>query len=111
MRLRLRDRVVEIDRPLIMGIVNASPESFSDGASVGGLDQQVERALSLGADAVDVGGEAGVTGRPPLAASVEAGRGVPLVERLPAGGGGGSGCTAEAGGARAALDGAAATVN
>ena len=27
-----------------MGIVNASPESFSDGASVGGLDEQVERA-------------------------------------------------------------------
>src|SRR5205085_3400703 len=82
MTLRLRDRVIEIDRPLVMGIVNASPESFSDGASVGGLDEQVERALSLGADIVDVGGESGVTGMPPLAPSEEAARVVPLVERV-----------------------------
>jgi dihydropteroate synthase len=82
MRLRLRDRVVEIDRPLLMGIVNASPESFSDGASVGGLDEQVERALSLGADIVDVGGESGVTGMEPLPPAQEAARVVPLVERL-----------------------------
>ena len=68
MKLRLRDRVISLDRPLVMGIVNASPESFSDGASVGGLEQQVERALSLGADIVDVGGESGVTDRPPVPA-------------------------------------------
>jgi dihydropteroate synthase len=82
MRLRLRDTLIEIDRPLVMGIVNASPESFSDGASVGGIDQQVERALSLGADIVDVGGESGVTGMPALTVSEEAARVVPLVERL-----------------------------
>jgi dihydropteroate synthase len=82
MRLRLRDRVIELDRPLVMGIVNASPESFSDGSSVGGLDEQVERALSLGADIVDVGGESGVTGVPPLPPAEEAARVVPLVERL-----------------------------
>jgi dihydropteroate synthase len=82
MRLRLRDRVIEIDRPLVMGIVNASPESFSDGGTVGGLDEQVERALSLGADIVDVGGESGVTGMPPLSPAEEAARVVPLVERL-----------------------------
>jgi dihydropteroate synthase len=111
MRLRLRDRVVELDRPLLMGIVNASPESFSDGASVGGLDQQVERAVSLGADIVDVGGESGVTDRPPLDASVEAARVVPLVERLAAEGLVVSVDTWKAEVARAALDAGAAMIN
>jgi dihydropteroate synthase len=111
MRLRLRDRVIELDRPLVMGIVNASPESFSDGASVGGLDQQVERALSLGADIVDVGGESGVTGVPPLPASEEAARVVPLVERLAGEGLVVSVDTWKAEVAQAALDAGAAMIN
>ncbi|MFL5909701.1 MAG: dihydropteroate synthase [Gaiellaceae bacterium] len=89
MILRLRDRTLELEpgRPLVMGIVNASPESFSDGVAVGGLDDQVRRALALrdeGADLIDVGGESGVTDRPPISADEEAGRVVPLVERLAA---------------------------
>ena len=84
MRLRLRDRVLDIEpgRPLVMGIVNASPESFSDGAAVGDLDAQVERAVAMNADIVDVGGESGVTDRPPVSAAEEAARVVPLVSRL-----------------------------
>ena len=94
MRLRLRDRVIELlpGEPLVMGIVNASPESFSDGASVGGLDEQVERALALGADLIDVGGESGVTDRPPVSADDEPERVVALVERL-----GGAGVTVSGG--------------
>jgi dihydropteroate synthase len=111
MRLRLRDRFVEFDGPLVMGIVNASPESFSDGAAVGHLDDQVERALAMGADIVDVGGESGVTGRPPLDASVEAARVVPLVERLAAEGLVVSVDTWKAEVARAALDAGAAMIN
>jgi dihydropteroate synthase len=85
MRLRLRDRVLELDGgPLVIGIVNASPESFSDGARIGGLDDQVERALAMGADLIDVGGESGVTDRPPVPAEEETARVVPLVERLAA---------------------------
>ena len=84
MRLRLRDRVLDLEpgRPLLMGIVNASPESFSDGALVGDLDAQVERALEMQADIIDVGGESGVTDRPPVSAEEEAARVVPLVARL-----------------------------
>ena len=67
-----------------MGIVNASPESFSDGAAVGSLDEQVERALALKADIIDVGGESGVTDRPAVSAEEEAARVVPLVRRLSA---------------------------
>ena len=111
MRLRLRDSVVDLDRPLLMGIVNASPESFSDGASVGSLDEQVERALAMGADIVDVGGESGVTDRAPLPAAEETARVVPLVERLAAEGVVVSVDTWKAEVARAALDAGAAMIN
>jgi dihydropteroate synthase len=109
--LRLRDRVVQLDRPLIMGIVNASPESFSDGDAVGGLDQQVERALAMGADIVDVGGESGVTDRPPVSPEEEAARVVPLVERLAAAGVVVSVDTWKASVARAAVDAGASMIN
>src|SRR3712207_8057426 len=68
-----------------MGIVNASPESFSDGERVGGLEAQVERALRLraeGASIIDVGGESGVSDRPAVGEQEEIDRVVPLIERL-----------------------------
>ena len=70
-----------------MGIVNASPESFSDGRDVGDLERQVERALGQredGADLIEVGGESGVTDRPSVPLEVEIARVAPLVERLAA---------------------------
>jgi dihydropteroate synthase len=74
-------------KPLIMGIVNASPESFSDGGRYATLHDQVLRALELveqGADLIDVGGESGVTGIAAVAAAEEKRRVVPLVEKLAA---------------------------
>ena len=87
MILRLGERSFEPAKgsPLVMGIVNASPESFSDGGRWATFDAQLERALELaaqGADLIDVGGESGVTGIPEVAATEEARRVVPLVERL-----------------------------
>ncbi|MFL5779897.1 MAG: dihydropteroate synthase [Thermoleophilaceae bacterium] len=115
-RLLLRGHQLEPapERPLIMGIVNASPESFSDGAEVGGLEQQLEHALRLrdeGADIVDVGGESGATDRPAVDAADEAARVVPLVERLVAEGVVVSVDTWKAEVARAALAAGAALVN
>jgi len=86
-RLRLRERAVELEpgRPLVMGIVNAGPDSFSDERRLTTLDAQVEHALALvadGADLVDVGGESGVTYTGVTDAGEEAARVVPLVERL-----------------------------
>jgi len=87
MILRLGERRFELQKgaPLVMGIVNASPESFSDGGRWATLDDQVERALELvaeGAHVIDVGGESGVTGIAAIAADEETRRVVPLVERL-----------------------------
>src|SRR3954454_16033983 len=96
---------------LVMGIANASPESFSDGHAIGGLDDQVARALALGADLVDVGGETGVTDRPAVSADEEAARVVPLVERLAAKGVLVSVDTWKAPVARAAIEAGAAMIN
>jgi len=85
--LRIPGRTLEIEpgRPLLMGIVNASPESFSDGGMTGDLDAQVRLAheqIDQGADLIDVGGESGVTDMPSIGAEEESRRVVPLVERL-----------------------------
>ena len=112
MNLRLRDRVVELrdGAPLVMGVVNASPESFSGGGEVDG----VEQALALrdaGADLIDVGGESGVTDRDPVPVEEEIRRVVPLVEPLAGLGVTVSVDTWKAAVARAAIEAGAAMVN
>lgn len=75
------------ERPWLMGIVNATPDSFSDAGAYPDLDARVARAAQLlqgGADIIDVGGESGITLRPPVAVAQEIERVVPLVRRLTA---------------------------
>ena len=72
-------------RPLLMGIVNATPDSFSDGGLAQTLEARLELArtlLSDGAGVIDIGGESGVTNRPPVAAEEEIARVVPLIEAV-----------------------------
>jgi dihydropteroate synthase len=72
-------------RPWLMGIVNASPDSFSDDGEHRTLEQQValaRRLLQDGADLIDVGGESSVTNRPEVEPEVEIKRVVPLIERI-----------------------------
>ncbi|HEY2654410.1 MAG TPA: dihydropteroate synthase, partial [Solirubrobacteraceae bacterium] len=61
-------------RPWLMGVVNATPDSFSDDGAHRTLDQRVELAQSLldaGADIIDIGGESGRTDQPPVDAEEE----------------------------------------
>jgi dihydropteroate synthase len=85
-RLRACELTLELgDRPWLMGIVNASPDSFSDGGMHRGLDAQLALARELqdaGADILDIGGESATTGRPPVAPAEEIELVVPLVERV-----------------------------
>jgi dihydropteroate synthase len=85
-RLRARDRTLQLgERPCLMGIVNASPDSFSDGGLYASLDARVELARELlgdGAEILDIGGESASTGRAPLAAAEEIELVVPLVRRI-----------------------------
>ena len=115
-RLRLRDRTVTIEpgHPLVMGIVNANPDSFSDDVRTDTLEDQVQRALTLvadGADLVDVGGESGVTYNAATPPELEIARVVPLVERLVAEGVFVSVDTWKAVVARAAVEAGAAMLN
>jgi dihydropteroate synthase len=84
--LRTSDGEVALGgRPLLMGIVNATPDSFSDGGLSQTLAARVDRARSLlaaGADLIDIGGESGVTNRPAVTAAEEIARVVPLIERV-----------------------------
>jgi dihydropteroate synthase len=68
-----------------MGVVNASPDSFSDGGRYPTLEHRLELAgelLSDGADILDIGGESASTDRPPVAPEQEIERVVPLIERV-----------------------------
>jgi dihydropteroate synthase len=86
MRLKLRDRELELraGEPLLMGIVNAGPDSFSD-PGLRDPDELLQGAQLLvdeGATLIDVGGESGRTDREAVAVDEEIARVVPLVERL-----------------------------
>ncbi len=70
--------------PLLMGIVNAGPDSFSDPGrrELGELAARAAALVVEGAAIVDVGGESGRTDRPPVSEQEEIERVAPLVERL-----------------------------
>jgi dihydropteroate synthase len=78
-------RLLLLDRPRVMGIVNVTPDSFSDGGQHETLESAVAHGLKLaaeGADALDVGGESTRPGATPVALEQELQRVVPVVERL-----------------------------
>ena len=80
--LRVRGRDIVVDSTLVMGVVNASPESFSDRGRFTSIESQRELAASLvesGADIIDIGGQSAVTNQAELSASLEADRVLPLV--------------------------------
>jgi dihydropteroate synthase len=74
-----------VGEPRLMGVVNATPDSFSDGGVHRTLEEGVQLADSLltaGADIIDIGGESGVTNRPAISPEEEIQRVVPLIERI-----------------------------
>ena len=83
--LRLCGRVIELGRaPLLMGIVNATPDSFSDAGDHPDLEARAVELLDAGADLIDVGGETASGHHPAVRAQEEIERVVPLIERLAA---------------------------
>jgi dihydropteroate synthase len=78
-------RRLSLERPLIMGILNVTPDSFSDGGCYSTVEQAVERALQLeaeGADLLDIGGESTRPGAPLISAEEEQERVLPVIEAL-----------------------------
>ncbi len=76
---------LSFERPLVMGILNVTPDSFSDGgqyAMQGDALRQAERMMLEGADIIDIGGESTRPGAPPVPLDQELERVIPLIEQL-----------------------------
>ena len=84
-RLTCGIHAINGDRPVIMGILNVTPDSFSDGGKFSGLDaamRQVELMVSEGVDIIDIGGESTRPGSDPVAAGEQIQRVVPVIEAI-----------------------------
>lgn len=84
-RWRIREGTIALDRPVVMGILNLTPDSFSDGGRFLGLDDAVRRAREMaaeGADLIDLGGESTRPGAAEVSAHEEAARVVPVLRAL-----------------------------
>ena len=84
--LRIRGKTVELGRrALIMGILNVTPDSFSDGGRFSDYERAVAHAFELisqGADILDIGGESTRPGSEPVGVEVEIERVVPLIRAV-----------------------------
>jgi dihydropteroate synthase len=80
-----RDMFSQFDKPLIMGILNITPDSFSDGGKYTSIDdalQQVERMLAEGVDIIDIGGESTRPGSDSVAAVEQQQRVIPVITAI-----------------------------
>ena len=85
MTLQLNKHVFDLKRPLIMGILNITPDSFSDGGQYLTFDTALKRAHQMieeGVDIIDIGGESTRPGSDPVSADEELKRIMPIIEAL-----------------------------
>jgi len=78
---------LRLERPLIMGILNVTPDSFSDGGSFSDAGRALDRAREMveeGADILDIGGESSRPGAEPVAVEEELRRVMPVLEKIAA---------------------------
>ena len=83
--LQGRDCSVDLRLPVIMGILNVTPDSFSDGGDFSHQDNALRQALAMenaGAGIIDVGGESTRPGAPAVSIEEEIARVVPVIERI-----------------------------
>jgi dihydropteroate synthase len=111
---RISDRTLTLDRPLVMGIVNVTPDSFSDGGKFVDSKAAIAHSRQLiadGADILDIGGESTRPGATPVSESDEMQRVLPVIAALAKDGAVISVDTSKAEVARRALDSGATIVN
>ncbi|MBA3506354.1 MAG: dihydropteroate synthase [Betaproteobacteria bacterium] len=83
--LRCGRQLLDLARPLVMGILNVTPDSFSDDGAFFDRERALDHARGMtadGADLIDIGGESTRPGSEPVAETVELARVIPLVETL-----------------------------
>lgn len=79
------DKIINFNSPKIMGIVNVTPDSFSDGGKYFTIDDAVNHALKLideGADIIDIGGESTRPGSDPVTMEEELKRTIPVIKNI-----------------------------
>lgn len=83
--LNCKGRLLVIDKPLVMGIINATPDSFYSGSRFTGVDQIVaiaEKMLNDGADILDIGGQSTRPGSEKVSINEEKGRVIPAIKEI-----------------------------
>ena len=82
-QLIVRGLTLDIGRPLIMAVINATPDSFSDAGKYSTLEARMERTqevLAQGADILDIGGQSAITGVPEISEDEEIERITPVIQ-------------------------------
>jgi dihydropteroate synthase len=88
--LQLRTRLLDLSAPVVMGVLNVTPDSFSDGGSFAEPARALARARALtaeGAALLDIGGESTRPGAPPVGVAEEMARVIPVISAVAAIGG------------------------
>ena len=83
--LNCKGRLLVIDKPLVMGIINATPDSFFGGSRFNGVDEivaEAEKMLNDGADIIDIGGQSTRPGSELISADEEIERVVPAIKAI-----------------------------
>jgi dihydropteroate synthase len=83
--LRCGDKILDLTRPVVMGVLNVTPDSFSDGGRFVSVTAAVEQGVRMaaeGAALIDVGGESTRPGAEPVGTAEELRRVIPVIERL-----------------------------
>jgi dihydropteroate synthase len=85
MRLYLRHDFLEMEEPVVMGVLNVTPDSFSDGGRFFEYDcalKQAEQLVKDGADIIDIGGESSRPGAQEVSTEEEIDRIMPIIEKV-----------------------------
>ena len=85
MEIRFQNQIMDLSFPQVMGIVNMTPDSFSDGGNYNNLDDAMRRVDSMiqaGASFIDVGGESTRPGAAEVSVEEELDRVIPLIEKI-----------------------------
>ncbi|NAZ45938.1 dihydropteroate synthase [Vibrio toranzoniae] len=85
MILKANNKTLVLDRPHVMGILNVTPDSFSDGGKFNSLDNallQAERMIQAGVSIIDIGGESTRPGAPDVSLEEELSRVIPTIKAI-----------------------------
>lgn len=84
MKLKIKNKIIDLSSPQIMGILNATPDSFSDGGVFDDIEPAVEHIgvmVNQGARIIDIGGESTRPGSDPVSEQEELDRVLPILEK------------------------------